>query len=369
MRVIIFAGHHKVGSTSLQDFLSRNAAPLARAGILYPSVDFEGMAMMLGVALGRMKAPDVMPINAREPHNALAFRFLADNNTTKIPPYHTGLPARGQMERAIHKQIEFLQPDTVILAAEVLANFAPANPALITELAGIFPDAEFTVIATLRRIDEYIASWHGQRLKFGHELAPLRADGLAAYFGNIHFDYRKMLVGWFDALPDARFIIRDYGEVRAAGGSVADFITQAGLTLPDGLEPEQKTNESLHRGLYEIARRGNQELPAATAKQLRGILRQMTPGLNLPKSNDIELFGAENRRDLVERFEPINAFLGERLGKPAFFSDLDQVRKTLPIREMEVFRRAVGGLLRRKSEIENSAVLEFISALNAEPVS
>lgn len=369
MRVIIFAGHHKVGSTALQDFLARNALALARGGILYPAVEFEGMALMLGAALGRVEMPEVLPINAREPHNALAFRMLADQSGGKPPAYHTGLPGRAQMIRAIRKQVEFLNPDVVILAAEVFANFAPADPALITQLGGLFPNADITVIATLRRIDEYIASWHGQRLKFGHDIAPLRGDGMQGYFGNIHFDYRLMLAGWFDTLPDARFIIREYGEVRAAGGSVADFVTQTGLRLPDGLAPEQKTNESLHRGLYEIARRGNQALAAPVAKQLRQTLRRLTPELNLPDSGDIELFGAQNRAELVDRFEPIDAFLGARTGRPGFFGDLDKARKVLPIREMEVFRRAIGALLRRKGDIDKPDVIAFLNALNAEPVS
>ena len=150
-----------------------------------------------------------------------------------------------------------------------------------------------------------------------------------------------------------------------------DFLDDATRpTAPklSGLTPEQKTNESLHRGLYEIARRGNQALAAPVAKQLRQTLRRLTPDLNLPESSDIELFGAQNRAELVDRFEPINAFLGARTGKTPFFGDLDRARKVLPIREMEVFRRAIGALLRRKGDIDKPDVTVFLNALNAEPV-
>lgn len=368
MRVILFIGHHKVGSTALQDFLARNSVALAQAGILYPSVDFEGMALMLATATGRHEPPDVLPINAREPHNALAFRMLAEHRNHDIPPFHKGLPGQKQMVRAIRKQIEFLSPETVILAAEVFANFAPAGADLITFLHNIFPaGTEFTVIATLRRIDEYLASWHGQRLKFGHDVAPLRTGGMEGYFGNIHFDYRLMLGGWLDTLPEARFVLRDYGAVMAAGGSVADFIAQTGLEFPQGLVAEQKTNESLHRGIYEIARRGNQALPGPMAGKLRKFLRDMTPHLDLPDSGTVELFGADNRRIMMDRFAPIHGFLEQASGRSPFFADLDAARAILPNPEAAVCRQALDGLCRRLDQVQEPEVRAFLKQLRTEP--
>ena len=370
MKVILFIGHHKVGSTSLQDFLARNSVALARAGILYPSVDFEGMAMMLGTAAGRHSPAGGLPINAREPHNALAFRMLAEHKKGKVPGFHKGLPSRTQMARAINMQIEFLQPEAVILTAEVFANFAPAGPDLIQNVRALFPpDAELTVIATLRRIDDYLASWHGQRLKFGHKVAPLSAGGLQKYFGNIHFDYQLMLEGWLKELPEARLVLRDYADVRAAGGSVVDFIAQSGLRFPDGLSPERRTNESLHRGIYELARRGNEVLPGPEADALRRWLRQMTPELDLPKSSEIELFGAQNRQEMADRFDPIHRFLGEVSGKAPFFPDLDLVRQPQPVPEAEAVRHALARLRRYEKEFEYPEVRDFLAAFETETVS
>jgi len=370
MKLVLFIGHHKVGTTSLQDFLSRNAVALARSGILYPSVDFEGMAVMLASAVTGHDPGNVLPVNAREPHNALAFRMLADHKKGRVPPYHKGLPGVGQMFRAIDKQIEFLDPHTVILVAEVFANFAPADPALIDRLKDAFPGADITLIATLRRIDEYLASWHGQRLKFGHKMAPLRSSGtsggMAGYFNNIHFNYRLMLEGWIDTIPEARIILRDYADVRGAGGSVADFVAQAGLKLPPGLEPEQRTNESLHRGVYEIARRGNKALTPAQAGQLRWFLRQVTPELGLPPSGEVELFGAKNREVMATRFGPIQAFLGEVSGRTPFFGDQQEVARTLPVPEMEVFKQALDGLPRCRGEIDDPKIRNFLAGLSAE---
>lgn len=372
MKIVLFIGHHKVGSTSLQDFLSRNAVALARAGILYPSVDFEGMALMLASAVSGEELHGILPINAREPHNALAFRMLAEHNNGKVPPYHKGLPASGQMFRAIAKQIEFLNPHTVILAAEVFANFGPTSPTLIARLRDAFPDGEFTIIATLRRVDEYLASWHGQRLRFGHSPAPLRgsgkAGGMQGYFGNIHFDYRRMLQGWIDGMPQARLILRDYADVRAAGGSVADFVAQAGLELPSRLAGEQRSNASLHRGIYEIARRGNQALPRPSADKLRRFLERLTPELDLPPSGDIEMFGAQNRQIMAERFAPVHDFLGQASGKNPFFEDQQEVAKIRPIPELEVFRQALAGAIRHKGRLDDPEAGDFLTALEREDV-
>lgn len=366
MKIFIFIGHHKVGSTSLQDFLSRNTVALARAGILYPSVDFEGMSLMLAAAISRQAFDEGLPINAREPHNALAFKMLAEQNMGKVPSFHKGLPATGQMFRAIRKQVEFLTPHTVILAAEVFANFAPNSPELIARLRDFFPAAEITVVATLRRIDEYLASWHGQRLKFGHHPPPLRDVGAQNYFGNIHFNYQMMLEGWLKEMPSARFILRDYSDVQRGGGSVADFIRQTGLKVPRRLQAERKTNQSLHRGTYEIVRRGNQVLRPGLAGELRRDLLNLTPTLGLPPSGDIELFGAQHRHQMQERFEPVHAFLGQVSGEAPFFGDQFEVENLRPIAEMEVFKLALAKILRCLNDIENPEIRDFLTTLDAE---
>ena len=368
LKVILFIGHHKVGSTSLQDYLSRNAAALSRAGILYPYVDFEGMAHQAAAAAGHGPALGSLPINVREPHNALAFRMLAEHKKGKVPPYHKRLPALPQMVHAIKQQIRFSEPHTVILAAEVFANFNASGSNLIKRLAGWFPGAEFTLVATLRRIDEYLASWHGQRLKFGHRLDALRADGLDSYFNGIHFNYQLMVEGWLKVLPEAQVILRDYADVRANGGSVADFIAQTGLTLPDGLAPERRENDSIHRSIYEIIRRANQELEPGQAGELRKALRQDLEGrLELPDNNSIELFGADNRARMLELFRPIDSWLGDVTGRAGgFFADLEAVSAVLPEPELAASRLVVEQICNRHLGGLEADAAAFIRALRAE---
>lgn len=363
LRVIIFIGHHKVGSTSLQDYLSRNAVALSGAGILYPYVDFEGLAHFAARAAGHNPSPNALPINVREPHNALAFKMLATQHNGVVPGYHKGLPALPQMFHAIKQQIRYSQPHTVILAAEVFANFNGVSPRLIEQLTQQFPGAEFTLVATLRRIDEYLASWQGQRLKFGHQIEPLRGTGLDSYLKGIHFNYRRMVEGWLQVLPQATVILRDYAQVRAAGGSVADFITQTQLELPEGLAPERRENDSFHRSIYEIIRRANAALPQSNAAQLRRDLRDMTPNLELPPSHSIELFGADNRARMLDHFRPIDAWLGDVMGRQAFFEDLEVVSEQAGVPELEAARAALDLIGAREGWCKDEMAMQFMSSL------
>lgn len=337
-QLVLFIGHHKVGSTSIQDYFSRNAPALAQAGILYPFVDFEGMSYL---AAGLAKGPqdtDQLPVNIREPHNALAFRYMATAEDSSVPGYHGKLPPLAQMEHALTQQFMFFDPHTVVMVAEVFSNFSVRSPKMIKRFLKLFDGFDITLLLTLRRIDEYMMSWHGQRLKFGNTVPRLSDGGLDEYCNTIHFDYRLLLQDWMDAAPDAKVVLRDYEDVRAAGGSVVDLIAQAGLKLTEGLQPERRQNDSLHRGIYELARRGNNDLKPQKSGRFRSTLRALVPQMELPPSKDIELLGSDMRARIAEKFAPIDETLGQIAGKgAAFFGDNTAVLETRPLPEADVF--------------------------------
>lgn len=361
LNLIIFIGHHKVGSTSLQDFLARNHVALAREGILYPFVETEGLSYAASLASGHAGIEGNLPINIREPHNALAFKMMAEATKREVPSYHENLPSKRQMLVAIKNQIRFSEPHTVILAAEVFANFNATEPRLIKNLLSQFPKANVTLVATLRRIDEYIASWHGQRLKFGHELPRLSADGLKAYRNSIHFDYKLMLEGWVTAAPNAKLILRDYADVMKNGGSVSDFFSQTGLQIPQNIEPERRVNDSLHRATYEIARRGNLELNPSKAKALRKVLRKVPTELDLPPSNEIELFGPERRKQIAHDFLDIDRYLGRLTNKAEFFPDPSAVLTVLQFDEIECNQQVLNYLINNDEICPIPEIQEFLN--------
>ena len=363
MNVVIFFGHHKVGSTALQTFLSQNIVELLQSGILYPCVDFEGISVMTAKALGRDIDNDKLPINFREAHNALAFRMLRSEGGSKVPPYHKNLPSVQQMLNAIRKQIQYFEPHTILLTAEVFSHFAAIAPGAIKKLNHLFEEDNVRLMATLRRVDEYLISWHGQRLKFGNHVAPLRKEATARYFKSIHFDYQLMLDGWLKGMPDAEIVLRNYADVLVSGGANEDFLHHSGVDFPKRLIPGKRKNVSLHRALMEIARLGNHKLPSTGARELRRFLNQVTPKLELPKSGDIEMFGSHNRSLLAERFAPIHEYLGRISGTSPFFPDVELIGQSREIDELDAANSALTQLRRLGDQVPSPLVSDFLNSL------
>lgn len=363
MRVITFFGHHKVGSTALQAFLARNHLELLRHGILYPSVEAEGLVHALAGSIRRNLPPALAQMNVREPHNALAFRMLAQASGGKIPSWHGQLPGLAQMIRAMRLQVRVLEPHTVILCSEVMSNFGGRHPDLIARLRGIFPDADHELYCALRRPDDYLVSWHGQRLRFGDKIGTLGDMVAESYVRGIHFDYRQMIAPWAEQFPGARLILRNYADIRAAGGLVADFTSRVSCDFPGHLPGDGPANLGLVRAAMEPVRRGNHDLPPPQAEALRQYLLEQGSQLTSVPNADVEMFGADLRRDLAERFAPIHDYLSELAGQP-FFPDIDRLAETRPIPEAQ----ATAGLLARidPARLPDPALRDYVGRLQRE---
>ena len=363
MKVIFYIGHHKVGSTALQVFLAQNAAKLLQAGILYPCVEMEGFAQLLARVSQTGDDTRPLPINIREPHSALAYRMIAEVSDRPIPPQFRMLPRVDQMLHAIRQQIRYLQPQTVILCSEAFANFADVDAGLIPRLHRTFPEAEVQIYCALRRPDEYLAAWHGQRIKVGEAIPPLREVGPGAYAGTIHTDYARLILPWVNALPEARVHLRPYEAIRAAGGSPQDFFAQTGIPLPQGMLPAGRQNASLPRAAMEIKRRANMALPPDQAHQLARHMQtagdQITP---LP-DDQIDLFGPGQRAALAQTFEPVHAVLGQIAGQREFFADADQIATPRPVPEMEAARHYLAQM--RPGDLPGGVLSSFIADLQA----
>ena len=337
MRIIIYVGHHKVGSTALQVFLSQNWLALAQAGILYPSVETSGFSRNLAEALqtgaykkGTTKHPPT-DMNVREPHSALAYQMIASVTKRKVPPQFQRLPSVPQMLMALRKQVSSIQPHTMILCSEVFANFGQVDPNLITQLVAGFPKAEIEIYCALRRPDDYLISWHGQRLKVGETLAPLNDGGLAPYYDSIHFDFRTVIEPWNNKLPKARLILRPYNEILKSGGSENDFMAQTSVKFPTGLKPAGRANKSLPRAGMELARRANHDLPGNLSHAFCQYLLNGEDTLEPTPNSDVEMFGADVRAELANRFAPIHDYLSKLTNRPKFFEDIDDVVHVRPV--------------------------------------
>lgn len=334
MKVILYIGHHKVGSTALQAFLSQNWLHLARAGILYPSVDMRGFSHNLAHALNGTGNTDDMDLNIREPHSALAYRMMNKASNRKVPTQFRNLPPVGQMFRAIRQQVAYIKPKTLILCSEAFSNFGQVMPALISQLRKLFPKADLQIYCALRRPDDYLISWHGQRLKVAEKLKPLSDGGLPPYYDTIHFNFRTVVEAWSDLIPEARLTLRPYSEILASGGSIEDFIAQSGIEVPTNLAPPGRANKSLPRAALEIVRQGNHALPPPQAHALCQYLLRNSVLEPVP-NKDIEMFGAALRTKLTERFAPIHDYLSDLTGDAPFFSDIDEMTQVRPVPEAQ----------------------------------
>nr|WP_169618090.1 hypothetical protein [Ruegeria sp. PR1b] len=350
MKVILYIGHHKVGSTALQAYLAQNWLQLAQAGILYPSVEGLGFASNLATIL-RPEAPSQIKqgqVLVREPHSALAYRMIQDAISRPVPPQFNGHPATSQMLRTIQKQVEVLAPHTVILCSEAFANFGQVDAKLITQLCAPFQGADLHVYCALRRPDHYLASWHGQRLKVGEPAAPLEPGGLAQYANTIHFNYRNVLEPWIEQLPDATFSIRNYAEVVENGGSGEDFVLQTGLTLPEGMQAPGRANSSLPKASFPIMEQAVAHLPRPKVQALSQYFQAEGKALCRKadaRNGDVELFGEAQRKEMHRRFlKESETYLSQLTGQPAFFEGLDEVLIPRPLPAREAAHRLLQAL-------------------------
>ncbi|GLO76552.1 hypothetical protein MACH18_36320 [Phaeobacter italicus] len=361
MKIIIYFGHHKVGSTALQTYLARNTLPLLREGILYPAVESQGMSHLLAQAAGVQTKPDLSCMNLREPHNALAFRMLATKNNGKTPAWHGALPGLPAMLTTLRHQVEVLQPHTVILCSEVFSNFGHGHEDLIQKLHHLFPDAEQELYCALRRPDEYVVSWYGQRLRFGQKPRALSDGAALASTKGIHFDYQKVVEPWARIFCGAHMHLRNYNDILSAGGSVQDFIDQVSCKFPANLPQHGPSNSGIPRAAYEIVRRANHELSSENAGQMRRFFLDM-PTSQLPVQNrDVELLGEGTRHDLAERFKPIHDYLNKVTGEVAFFPDIDEMRIARPISEQEATARMLDSLV--PDTLQSDDLRTFVSQL------
>lgn len=379
MRVTCHIGHHKTGTTSLQAYLSQNSNALLRAGILYPWVESQGASITLAKAnagraverrfkLSKIASKlqggdnsDILPINFREAHNALAFRMLADfQKPWRVPPYHTHLPHSNQMLIAIRNQIHHLAPAEVVLCSEVMSHFGRAKAELIEKLYQPLAAAEeFTVWCTLRRPDEQAVSWHGQQIKFGQSPKPL-SDPDGVDFKWIHFDYDSVIAPWIRGIPNINLMLRPYDVVMKSGGSVEDLIRNSGIRFPQGLLAAPKMNVSQPPAVVGLIRMANGALPKQLADAFRDQILKLTRNIAQPSSKEVEYFGAENRAKMMEKFTPIHQKLNALSGRTMFFSDIDQMLVCKPIPEAQAIRQLLDRLAGKENQLEQPELQDFL---------
>ena len=362
MTVAFFIGHHKTGSTALQTYLATNYLTLLREGILYPAVDAEGSASNLAAALkGADDQVDHSRMNVREPHNALAFRLLNEANEFPVPNWHPNLPQGFQMLHLIEAQIAALNPKHVVICSEVMSRFAEKGwRKTLPRLQNRFGERDCTIVLNLRRIDEYLASWHLQRLKFGTVIKPLRQGAHETYYAGVHFRFDQIVDRWSKAFPDARMRVRNYDDVMASGGSVQDFFTQAGIDyLP--AEANDRLNTSIPYAMAEIVRQANIQIPDDCRRVLNYVLDAMKRVPYAPNA-EVELYGPIHRPAMAKAFAPVHKSLSAHVGLDGFFPDMAEAETCRPMPEIEAATAALDAL---QNDVRDRTVPDVVKSFIA----
>ncbi len=364
MKVAFFIGHHKTGSTALQSYLANNFANLLRDGILYPSVESQGSAANLIAILRGQEGTEAQGLNVREPHNALAFRLMSEALEHPVPKWHPNLPAGFYMLQMIEDQMNAMEPRHTIICSEVMSRFAEKGTRkIMPRMQARFGHHECSIVLNLRRIDEYLASWHLQRLKFGAKVKPLRFGAHETYYQTIDFRYDHVVLRWSKALPEARMVVRNYNDVMAAGGSVADFFQQSQIDFAPK-DHSARANTSVPYAFAEIVRQANHKAHDHHMPILKYVLGAMGRVPYAPNS-EVELFGPIHRPALLNAFAPIHATLSSHLGLEAFFPDIEAATVCHPIPEMVAAADALNELRKdAKVHATTAVVKDFIANLD-----
>ena len=170
-----------------------------------------------------------------------------------------------------------------------------------------------------------------------------------------------MIEPWTAGIPGAELVLRNYDDVLETGGSPQDFFVHSRIPHPPGLLRVGRPNRSLPLAAMEIVRRANHELPREDAHKF--CQHMLLKGHLIPADPDdeIEMFGAKMRRQLLAEVAPVNDHLSKLSGTDSFFPDFDRVGQTRPIPELEAAARYLAQM--DPAEMPNAAVQRFIEDL------
>ncbi|MDN5788109.1 hypothetical protein, partial [Pseudorhodobacter sp.] len=131
------------------------------------------------------------------------------------------------------------------------------------------------------------------------------------------------------------------GAVLKTGNSVRDFRAESIVKLPTALTPPPRINLSLPLAVMELMRLGNHSLPSAAREDLRDFLMHCSEWIELAPNDQVEMFGAAHRADLLHRFRPIHAYLNTVAETENFFPDIESVARPRPIPYMDATAQAL----------------------------
>jgi hypothetical protein len=281
-KLILHAGIHRTGTTSIQRYLSRNRKHLAAQAISYPGTT--------------------------DNQQEFAFKLMRRSITPD----------------AFADMLSESEHETILVSGEDFCRIA--DESIISALAKRF---RIHLILFIRRQDEWAESWYNQHIKWPFNkavsvMSPLEFIGTLPDYNWLYYDV--LITRWSKYVETIDVPIFDEVE-----DSVAEFCRLAGI-VQAALSPlDENANSSLSAVDLEIVRHlGMAQLSPQMRLRILKTLREAK--LGSPNSGPI--FPASVKRLILERFEESNRASAKILGRsPVLFKPVDDypyVASTLP---------------------------------------
>lgn len=297
-RLLIHIGTEKTGTTSIQQFLNRNAAVLESRGIWYPTDSSRSYCD----ATAHFPLAGSLVDNWQD--------FVHPGRVPFFPNCAADLGADARARPAGTTVVSSEHFSSRVRDAARLAAFRRTLSATFGEIR---------IVCYLRNQADLALSSHATRTIFGGRAA---FDPAQVSTDDPYFNYLAMLDLWASAFGADALVVREYDRRTLASGDVCrDFLTKVLGIGEEGLVFSKELNPTPGAILLEITRQLNLALPTVqenpagwrSAQRLRTILLS-----TLTISNDVALtLSAAQRQSLLSRFEACNRAVNMRYMKGA----------------------------------------------------
>lgn len=273
MKLIIHAGIHRTGSSSLQNYFAENRASLLKQGIFYPGESKNHQQLAWAIKRGEAGSENVLSM---------------------ISGFEGGSIVLSAEDFCIHKDLSWL--------SEVASR--------------ISTKAYFY----LRRQDHWLMSWYNQHIKWPFDKSKSRMNP-AEFLDRIDdfywIDFSRLIKCWQDVLGagSVHVAIVEPGQVEDV---TDDFVSNLGISGDELTKPAERINNSMPIHLLEVARHlGLYEMPGPLRIKMLSTLRRAFPaGENMPAT----VYSPTQRRAILDRFTDSNATLArDRFNRTELF--------------------------------------------------
>ncbi len=274
MKVVIHAGIHRTGTTSLQGYLSDHRAILPTHGVIYPGDERNHQSLAWSLKQGRCNAADVEAL----------IRTQGGKGTVVL----------SAEDFCIHTDLSWLKDLSCV--------------------------HDVHVVFYLRRQDHWIMSWYNQHVKwpFDRLKSKMGKREFLDSIGDYHWlDYATLIERW-TAMLGAGNVSAAVVEPGQVENVIEDFATRIGIPHEKLPADVSRKNDSMPVHLLEVAR--NLGLFDLAPKARIRLIQALRASLEHKAQSATTVYSPEERNLILKRFEQSNRSVAQRMfGRDSLF--------------------------------------------------